>query len=142
MSRSRYAVLPLVLGLVAGTACEYNLTDSEPYDGGVRCCGWPFPIPSILIFHGVVTSAASGERLLGVTVRIDAPARGWSETALTDSAGYYVTNGLPDAVAGDCAGLSVSFSRDGYQPLRLVDFPLLTCGPGYGYVSASLTPTP
>ncbi len=52
-----------------------------------------------------------------------------------------MTSGLPSPAAGDCAGLSVTFTRDGYQTLRLVDFPLLNCTRGYGPVNASLTPT-
>ena len=146
MSRSRYALLPLVLGLFAGTGCEWNLTGnqdpclhSEGCDGDGGGGGSFFP--STLLFWGVVTSAETGESLAGVTVFIEAPARGWSESALTGSGGAYTTIGLPSPAPGDCAGLSVTFSRDGYQTLRLVDFPLLSCARGYGYVIASLTPT-
>jgi hypothetical protein len=144
MSRSRYLVLPLALGLLAGAACSWDLTGfqeiclhSEGCGGGG---GWDFHLP--LVFTGVVTSATTGKSVAEVTVRIEAPARAWSETVLTDSTGRYVTTGLPGPVAGDCAGLSVNFSRDGYQSLRIVSFPQLTCSPGAMAVDASLTPTP
>jgi hypothetical protein len=148
MSRTRYAMLPLALGLLAGTACSWDLTGSQDVclhsegcgGGGGIGGGWDFRLP--LVFSGLVTSATTGKSVAGVTVRIEAPARAWSETVLTDSTGRYVTTGLPGPVAGDCAGLSVSFSRDGYQPLRVVDFPLLTCGPGYADVSVSLMAAP
>jgi hypothetical protein len=148
MSRSRFLVLPLALGLLAGTACSWNLTGSQDVclhsegcgGGGGIGGGWDFRLP--LVFSGVVTAATTGEPIAGVTVRIEAPARAWSETALTDSTGRYVTTGLPGPVAGDCAGLSVTFSRPGYQSLRIVSFPQLTCSPGAMAVDASLTPTP
>jgi hypothetical protein len=148
MSRSRCAALPLALGLFAGTACTFNPTGggevclhSEGCGGGGGIGGgWDFRFP--LSFSGLVTSATSGEAIAGVTVRIEAPARGWSETSLTDRTGHYVTNGLPDPKPGDCVGLSVSFSREGFQALRVTDFPLLTCGPGFPQLNASLTPTP
>jgi hypothetical protein len=100
--------------------------------------GWNFGLS--LSFNGLVTSATTGELLVGVTVRMEAPARAWSETVLTDSAGRYRTDGLPDPKAGGCVGLSISFSREGYQPLR-IDFPQLTCGGGFPQLNASLTPT-
>jgi carboxypeptidase family protein len=146
MSRSRYAVPALLLCLVAGSACDYNIlgdgdwcTHSEGCDsnGG----GW-FDFDLRLTFNGVVTSAATGEAIVGVTVRIEAPARGWTETVLTGSTGYYVTNGLPDPKAGDCVELSVSFTREGFEPLRISDFPQLTCARGFTWVNVSLIPTP
>lgn len=147
MSRSRYAVLPLVLYVFAGTGCEWNLTgNQDPCLHSEGCDanggGGYFDVNVALMFNGVVTSATTGEAIVGVTVRIEAPARGWSETVLTGSTGYYVTNGLPDPKAGDCAGLSVSFTREGFEPLRISDFPQLTCARGFTWVNASLTPTP
>jgi hypothetical protein len=140
MRRPRYAVLPLLLGSLVASACQYDITgDGGIYDGGVKI---PLPTISTLIFHGLVTSAAGGELLPGVTVRIDAPARGWSETVVTGPSGDFWTDGLLHPAAADCVGLSATFSRDGYQALRVVDFPLLTCGPGYADVSVSLTAAP
>jgi hypothetical protein len=146
MSRSRYAALPLLLGLFAGTASCLDLTglddiclNSEGCDGGDDW-GVNFSFP--LSFSGSVTSAPAGQALAGVTVRVDAPARGWSETVLTDSTGRYVTNGLPQPGPGDCAGLSVSFSREGFQPLQVTSFPTLTCGPGFPQLDVALMPTP
>jgi hypothetical protein len=145
MSRSRYAALPLLLGLFAGTASCLDLTGLDDIclhsegcsgDGG----GGSFSFP--LSFRGWVTSAPAGQLLVGVTVRVDAPARGWSETVLTDSTGRYVTDGLPHPRAGDCAGLSISFSREGFQPLQVTTFPVLTCGPGFPQLNVTLTPTP
>ncbi len=145
MSRSRYPLFPLVLGLFAGTACSFNPTGgdiclhSEGCGGGGG--GGDFgPLP--LSFGGLVTSAPAGQPIAGVTVRIDAPARSWTETVVTDSAGRYGTLGLPDPKSGDCVGLSVTFSRPGYQALRVTDFPTLTCGPGYPRLNVTLTPDP
>jgi hypothetical protein len=140
MSRSRHAILPLVLGLFAGTGCGewFPTTASDPYDDGVS-----IPIPDFsLRFYGGVTSVLGGGGLSGVTVRIDAPAREWTVTVETDSAGHYITAGLPGPFTNACTGLSVSFSREGYQPLRVIDFPQLTCERGYWRVNARLTPTP
>jgi len=144
MSRSRYAVLPLVIGLFAAAACTFNPTGVELCLHSEGCStgggfGWT---KSELSFHGLVASASTGQSLAGVTVRIDAPARGWSESVLTSSTGYYYSTGLLMPIPGDCSGLSVTFSREGFQPLRVIDFPLLTCGPGYLQLNASLTPTP
>jgi len=145
MSRARYAVLPLVFGLFAGTACGWDLTGldnicfhSEGCDNGGGY--WDLDLP--LSLNGLVTAAPTGLPLGGVTVRIEAPARGWNETVLTDSTGRYFSQGLPKPVAGDCAGLSVSFSREGYQAVRVTEFPGLICGGGYPQLNASLTPTP
>ena len=144
MSRSRYAA-PLLLGLFAGTASCFDLTGFEDIclhsegcsgDGG----GGSFSFP--LSFSGWVTSSLSGQLLVGVSVRLDAPACGWSETVLTDSTGRYAAKGPPDPKAGDCAGLSVSFSREGYQPLQVTTFTELTCGPGFNQLNVTLTPTP
>lgn len=99
------------------------------------------PDPPSLSFAGLVTSAATGEPLAGVAVRIEAPARASSASTVTDSAGRYWSYGLPDPKAGNCAGLSVSFSKAGYEPLRVTDFPQLTCGPVVSQLNASLTPT-
>ena len=147
MSRTCYAALPLALGLFAGAGCTLSPTAARDICLHSEGCGTGggfgggYEIRA-LSFNGFVTSAPTGETLAGVTVRIDAPARGWSETALTDSTGHYLTEGLPLPRAGDCAGLSVSFSREGYQPLRVTEFPLLTCGPGFPLLNVSLTPTP
>jgi len=146
MSRSRYAPLFLGLGWLAGTACGVDLTGaelclhSEGCERGGGWNGWNFSFP--LSFSGLVTSAVTGHSLPGVAVRFDAPARSWTETALTDSTGLYVTNGLPSPMPGDCTGLSLSFSAQGYEPLRVTDFPSLSCGPGYPRLNARLTPTP
>lgn len=137
-------MLPLALGLFAGSACNADLSGVDLCLHSEGCGrgggGWSLSVP--LSFSGLVTSAPTGRLLSGVTVRIDAPARGWSETALTDSTGHYVTTGLPNPMAGDCAGLSVSFSREGFLPLRVTEFPRLTCAPGFPRLNASLTPTP
>jgi hypothetical protein len=61
---------------------------------------------------------------------------------VTDSAGRYLASGIPGPAAGDCKGLSVSFSKVGYQPLRITDLPQLTCAPGVSDVNTSLTPAP
>ena len=145
MSRSRYTLLPLALGLLAGTACSIDLTGLEDICLHSEGCGgggggWHFDFP--LSFSGLVTSDPSGQPLAGVIVRVEAPARGWTETVLTDSTGRYVTAGLPHPAAGDCAGLSISFSREGFQPLQVTSFPTLTCGPGYLQLNVILTPIP
>lgn len=143
MSRPRYALLFLGLSWLGATACGVDLTGAElclHSEGCERGGGWNFSIP--LSFSGLVTSAVTGESLPGVTVRFDAPARSWTETALTDSTGLYVTKGLPSPMPGDCTGLSLSFGAQGYEPLRVTDFPSLICGPGYPRLNARLTPTP
>jgi hypothetical protein len=145
MSRFRLVVLPFALSLVAGAGCAVDLTSIDfcvhsegcSNDGG----GWGSFGPSALSIGGVVTSATTGQSLVGVTVRIDAPVREWSETARTDSTGRYATSGLQLPKAGDCVGLSVTFSRDGFQPVRVTDFEF-TCDPGYPLVDARLTPIP
>ena len=146
MSRSRHAAPTLLLCLVAGTGCQPNISGIEVCTHSEGCDsnggGWNFDFDVPLSFNGLVTSATTGEPLAGVTVRVEAPARGWNDTALTNATGRYFANGLPSPKAGDCAGLSVSFSKEGYQPLRIIDFPQLTCGPGFPEVNASLTPTP
>jgi hypothetical protein len=99
-------------------------------------------VPPPLIFSGIVTSAQTGLSLSGVTVLIDAPARDWSDEVLTDSTGHYGSLGLENPAPGDCAALSISFSREGFQPLRVTDFASLTCAPGYLQLNASMTPSP
>ena len=147
MSRFRYVVLTLAFGLLAGTGCSWDLTSSGDVClhsegcGGGGGVGGGFDL-RLLGFGGLVTSATTGESLPGVTVRLEAPARGWSESAVTDSIGRYAVIGFSGPVAGDCAGLSLSFSRDGYQTLRIVDIPQLVCAPGATQVNASLYPTP
>jgi hypothetical protein len=141
MSRSRYAVLPLVLGLLAGTACY--LDDLSGVEVCLHSEGCPeFVQDPYLGFYGQVTSAATGELLQDVTVRIEAPARAWSDTVLTSVSGNYMMEGLRSPAAGDCAGLSVSFTRAGYQPLRVSDFPGLTCARGFWQVNRGLIPIP
>src|ERR1043166_1749249 len=143
MSRSRYAALPLVLSLFAGTACTSDIAGtgnfcfhSEGCDGGGGYSVFTYE----LAFYGLVTSAESGQSLAGVTVRIDVPLRGWSDTVLTRSDGNYYSAGVLVPSPGDCAGLSVSFSREGFQPLRVTEFARLTCGSGFLQLNASLTP--
>lgn len=144
MPRFHYPLLPLALGLLAGTACSFNATGadiclhSEGCGGGGG--GWKFTPP--LAFNGLVTSASTGQPLAGVTVRFEAPARASIETVLTDANGRYGTLGLADPKSGDCVGLAVTFSRPGYQALRITDFPTLNCAPGSNQLNASLTPEP
>ncbi len=146
MSRSRYAALPLALGLLASTACG-DLTGlgsclhSEGCGGRGGGLGGGY-VNTQLSFNGSVTSASTGRPLVGATVRIEAPARGWSDSVLTDANGHYVTTGLSLPAAADCVGLSVAFSQPGFAPLRVTDFPQLKCEPGYPKLDASLQPSP
>jgi hypothetical protein len=142
MSKSRNAALPLLLGLFATTAC-WDLGTGDDFCFHSEGCPEFVPDPH-LVFTGTVTAAVSGEALTGVTVRIEVPARGWSETTVTDSRGLFVTqNPFPNPAARDCAELSVSFSAPGYQPLRVSDFPGQACLAGLSFlVNVSLTPSP
>ena len=144
MSRSRYAALPLLLALSAGTACVSDLSGIDVCTHSEGCDsngGWGIEFDIPLGINGIVTSATTGEPIAGVSVRVDFPARAWSEGVLTDSTGRYPTVGLTSPKAGDCAGLSFSFSKDGYQPLQVTEFPGLNCA-GYFQLNASLTPSP
>lgn len=131
------SVLTVLLLGIGAPAC--SIGDIGELDIGAGP-GMPGPVPTTLVFHGVVTSAPNGAPVFGVNVRIVAPGRGWTETAVTDSAGYYKANGLPNPSAGDCAGLSMEFSQEGFQPLRVIDFPSLTCQAGFGWLSVVLMP--
>jgi hypothetical protein len=135
--------LPLVLWLLAATACTSDLAGtgnlclhSEGCDGGGGSGGFQYE----LAFYGLVTSAQNGQSLAGVTVRIEVPLRGWSDTVLTSSTGNYYSAGVVVPSSGDCAGLSISFSREGFQPLRVTEFARLTCGSGFLQLNATLTP--
>jgi hypothetical protein len=145
VTRSRWAALLLALGLFGGAACADftgvggGCFHSEGCDDNGGGLGGGNYVPS-LNFTGLVTSAQSGQALAGVAVRVDAPARGWTGTAITDSAGHYVTDGLSYPMADDCVGLSVSFSREGFQPLHVVDLPQLSCAPGFAELNGALVP--
>jgi len=132
MRCSRHVALPLVLGLAATTACSSpSGVDNEDRTGTLG--------PS-LIFSGTVVSTRTGEPIFGVTVWVDAPARGVSDSVATDVTGNYLTNGLRDPAPGDCAGLTLTFEKEGFRPLRIT--PSASCAPGVAEVSARLMPHP
>jgi hypothetical protein len=147
MSRFPFVALSLALGFVSVTGCA-DLTGldlcghSEGCGGGGGSGlggGWNFNVQ--LSFHGKVAVAGTGVALAGAAVRIDLPVRKWSEQVVTNSAGGYSTVGLPHPAAGDCTGLSVTFSREGFEPFRVTEFPGLSCVIGSVELNATLTPT-
>ena len=145
MPRSRHVALCLVLGLLAGTGCEWDLGPLDVVclhsEGCTEGRGETDSRP-LLGFSGLVTSAVTGEPLAGVIVVVELPVRTWTQMSLTDSAGRYLASGIPGPAAGDCNGLSVTFSKVGYQPVRVTDFIQLICAPGVYQVNTGLTPAP
>jgi hypothetical protein len=141
MLRSRHAALYFALALFATTAC-WDTTGICLHSEGCGAGNGSFDTRPPLTISGLVTSDSTGGPLANVVVGVDFPARAWAQMVLTDSAGRYTASGLPGPAAGDCAGLSVSFSKEGYQPRRVIDFPQLTCVTGLYQLNTSLTPTP
>ena len=92
-----------------------------------------------MYFHGIVTTAVTGERLPGVTVSIEVPAIGWVGADTTDENGYYSAPGIPKPSGDQCRGLVVIFSRTGYEPIRILE-PHKTCEGGFQWVSPAMTP--
>ena len=143
---SRFGSLALVLGLVATVACG-DLTGlggggcfhSEGCGdgGGIGGGGWT---PTELRITGVVTGAPTGQPLAGVAVHLQVPVRAWADTVVTDSTGDYLTK-LANPIIGDCAGLSVTFIREGFEPLTVKDPQGLTCRDGSFRLDASLIPS-